>query len=37
MSFFKKLKDRVTNQTDSVTTKFKDGLQKKQEIHFLRK
>ncbi|GAK07493.1 signal recognition particle-docking protein FtsY [Geomicrobium sp. JCM 19038] len=28
MSFFKKLKDRVTNQTDSVTTKFKDGLQK---------
>src|SRR4051795_11679281 len=28
MSFFKKLKDKVTKQTDSVTEKFKDGLTK---------
>jgi fused signal recognition particle receptor len=28
MSFFKKLKEKITNQTDSVTEKFKDGLTK---------
>ncbi|MFB5660595.1 signal recognition particle-docking protein FtsY [Alteribacillus sp. HJP-4] len=28
MSFFKKLKDRISTQTDSVTEKFKDGLTK---------
>ncbi|MBU8729343.1 signal recognition particle-docking protein FtsY [Cytobacillus oceanisediminis] len=28
MSFFKKLKEKVTKQTDSVTEKFKDGLTK---------
>ncbi|PSL51162.1 fused signal recognition particle receptor [Salsuginibacillus halophilus] len=28
MSFFKKLKDRVSGQTDTVTEKFKDGLAK---------
>ena len=28
MSFFKKLKDKITKQTDHVTEKFKDGLTK---------
>ncbi|PLR71373.1 signal recognition particle-docking protein FtsY [Bacillus sp. UMB0728] len=28
MSFFKKLKDKITKQTDTVTEKFKDGLTK---------
>ena len=28
MSFFKKLKDKLSKQTDSVTEKFKDGLSK---------
>ena len=28
MSFFKKLKDKLTNQTDSVTEKFREGLTK---------
>ena len=28
MSFFKKLKEKITMQTDSVTEKFKDGLSK---------
>lgn len=28
MSFFKKLKEKITHQTDSVTEKFKDGLTK---------
>jgi fused signal recognition particle receptor len=28
MSFFKKLKDKISNQADSVTEKFKDGLSK---------
>ncbi|MBM6618475.1 signal recognition particle-docking protein FtsY [Bacillus suaedaesalsae] len=28
MSFFKKLKEKISNQTDSVTEKFKDGLSK---------
>ena len=28
MSFFKKLKDKVTKQTDNVTEKFKEGLTK---------
>ncbi|MEH7234801.1 signal recognition particle-docking protein FtsY [Bacillus sp. JJ1562] len=28
MSFFKKLKEKITNQTDAVTEKFKDGLSK---------
>ncbi|MCC3357501.1 signal recognition particle-docking protein FtsY [Bacillus sp. REN16] len=28
MSFFKKLKDKITNQADAVTEKFKDGLSK---------
>ena len=28
MSFFKKLKEKITNQTESVTDKFKDGLAK---------
>ncbi|MBO1510441.1 signal recognition particle-docking protein FtsY [Metabacillus bambusae] len=28
MSFFKKLKDKITKQTDSVTEKFKEGLTK---------
>lgn len=28
MSFFKKLKEKITKQTDSVTEKFKDGLEK---------
>ncbi len=28
MSFFKKLKDKITKQTDSVSEKFKDGLSK---------
>ena len=28
MSFFKKLKDKITKQTDNVTEKFKDGLTK---------
>lgn len=28
MSFFKKLKEKVTKQTDSVTEKFKEGLTK---------
>ena len=28
MSFFKKLKEKITKQTDSVTGKFKDGLTK---------
>ncbi|WNS77138.1 signal recognition particle-docking protein FtsY [Bacillus sp. DTU_2020_1000418_1_SI_GHA_SEK_038] len=28
MSFFKKLKEKITKQTDSVTEKFKDGLAK---------
>ncbi len=28
MSFFKKLKDRITQQTDAVTEKFKEGLTK---------
>ena len=28
MSFFKKLKEKITMQTDSVTEKFKSGLEK---------
>src|SRR4051795_9814782 len=28
MSFFKKLKEKITKQTDAVTEKFKDGLTK---------
>ena len=28
MSFFKKLKDKITKQTDNVTEKFKEGLTK---------
>ncbi len=28
MSFFKKLKEKITNQADAVTEKFKDGLSK---------
>ncbi|MDR4886527.1 signal recognition particle-docking protein FtsY [Fredinandcohnia sp. QZ13] len=28
MSFFKKLKEKITNQTDAVTEKFRDGLSK---------
>ena len=28
MSFFKKLKEKITKQTESVTEKFKDGLSK---------
>ncbi len=28
MTFFKKLKDKITQQTDSVSGKFKDGLSK---------
>src|SRR6478672_9505183 len=28
MSFFKKLKDKITKQTDAVTEKFKEGLAK---------
>ncbi|WP_280769013.1 signal recognition particle-docking protein FtsY [Salipaludibacillus daqingensis] len=28
MSFFKKLKEKITDQTDSVTDKFRDGLSK---------
>lgn len=28
MSFFKKLKEKITKQTDSVSEKFKDGLEK---------
>lgn len=28
MTFFKKMKDKLTQQTDSVTEKFKDGLSK---------
>ncbi|MEH7382494.1 signal recognition particle-docking protein FtsY [Bacillus sp. JJ1533] len=28
MSFFKKLKEKITNQADTVTEKFKDGLSK---------
>ena len=28
MSFFKKLKEKITKQTDSVTEKFKEGLSK---------
>lgn len=28
MSFFKKLKEKISNQTESVTTKFKEGLHK---------
>ncbi len=28
MSFFKKLKDKFTQSSDSVTGKFKDGLSK---------
>ncbi len=28
MSFFKKLKDKLTNQTESVTEKFREGLRK---------
>lgn len=28
MSFFKKLKEKFTQQTDSVSEKFKDGLEK---------
>ncbi|MCM3321738.1 MULTISPECIES: signal recognition particle-docking protein FtsY [Cytobacillus] len=28
MSFFKKLKEKITSQTDTVTEKFKDGLSK---------
>jgi fused signal recognition particle receptor len=31
MSFFKKLKEKITKQTDSVTEKFKDGLTKTRE------
>ena len=36
MSFFKKLKEKITKQTESVTEKFKEGLLK-QEIIFQRK
>ena len=28
MSFFKKLKEKITKQTEAVTEKFKDGLSK---------
>lgn len=28
MSFFKKLKEKITQQTDSVSGKFKEGLAK---------
>ncbi|MFE4512525.1 hypothetical protein ACFRC2_23335, partial [Bacillus subtilis] len=28
MSFFKKLKEKITKQTDSVSEKFKDVLEK---------
>ena len=28
MSFFKKLKEKITKQTETVTEKFKDGLSK---------
>ena len=28
MSFFKKLKEKITKQTENVTEKFKDGLSK---------
>ncbi|NJP36383.1 signal recognition particle-docking protein FtsY [Alkalicoccus luteus] len=31
MSFFKKLKDKLSNQTDQVTDKFRDGLSKTRE------
>ncbi|GAE24220.1 signal recognition particle receptor protein FtsY [Halalkalibacter wakoensis JCM 9140] len=31
MSFFKKLKDKITNQTTEVTDKFKEGLEKTRE------
>ncbi|MFC7392524.1 signal recognition particle-docking protein FtsY [Scopulibacillus cellulosilyticus] len=31
MSFFKKLKSKITGQTDAVTNKFKDGLAKTRE------
>jgi fused signal recognition particle receptor len=31
MSFFKKLKEKITKQTDTVTEKFKDGLTKTRE------
>ncbi|MFK3939709.1 signal recognition particle-docking protein FtsY [Alkalihalobacillus sp. NPDC078783] len=31
MSFFKKLKDKITNQTTEVTDKFKSGLEKTRE------
>ncbi|MBB5172107.1 signal recognition particle-docking protein FtsY [Texcoconibacillus texcoconensis] len=31
MSFFKKLKEKITGQTDSVTEKFKNGLSKTRE------
>ncbi|WP_018922582.1 signal recognition particle-docking protein FtsY [Salsuginibacillus kocurii] len=31
MSFFKKLKDKMTTQTDQMTEKFKDGLSKTRE------
>jgi fused signal recognition particle receptor len=31
MSFFKKLKEKITKQTDAVTEKFKDGLTKTRE------
>ncbi|MFC5712177.1 signal recognition particle-docking protein FtsY [Thalassorhabdus alkalitolerans] len=31
MSFFKKLKDKFTNQSDTVTEKFKDGMSKTRE------
>ncbi|SFA74586.1 MULTISPECIES: signal recognition particle-docking protein FtsY [unclassified Bacillus (in: firmicutes)] len=31
MSFFKKLKEKITKQTDSVTEKFKEGLTKTRE------
>lgn len=30
MSFFKKLKEKITKQTDSVSEKFKDGLEKQE-------
>lgn len=32
MSFFKKLKEKISKQTDTVTEKFKQGLEKR-EIH----
>jgi len=32
MSFFKKLKEKISQKTDAVTTKFKDGLTKTREV-----